>query len=126
MPGCTQHRLGSPSRLCSSTFNIAIRGASIDARKRNHYRSGVKARRQTWSSRSPPVRRSEDLGTKRGLYAFLGVKEYVLFDPREDYLKPRLGLFRLQGENFVPVVGDMRLATLEWWCRVVSCACEIR
>ncbi len=88
------------------TFGIANR-------KRNHYlvwREG-KAPDLVFEITSSSTR-SEDLGTKRGLYAFLGVKEYVLFDPREDYLKPRLRLFRLKGENFVPVVGDMTLTTV--------------
>jgi len=39
--------------------------------------------------------REEDLWTKRGLYQWLGVKEYFLFDPLDEYLKPRLQGFRL-------------------------------
>ncbi|MCA9792402.1 MAG: Uma2 family endonuclease, partial [Candidatus Eremiobacteraeota bacterium] len=56
--------------------------------------------------------RSDDLGSKRGLYAFLGVKEYVLFDPREEYLEPRLRLYRLRDDNYLPVVGRFHLETL--------------
>ncbi len=56
--------------------------------------------------------RSEDLGNKKGLYAFLGVKEYVLFDPRREYLEPRLRLFRLAGEDYLPVVGRLYLETV--------------
>ncbi|MBI5081407.1 MAG: Uma2 family endonuclease [Chloroflexi bacterium] len=39
--------------------------------------------------------REEDLWTKRGLYQWLGVKEYFLFDPLDEYLKPCLQGFRL-------------------------------
>ena len=39
--------------------------------------------------------RAADQGSKRGLYAYLGVKEYFLFDPLGDYLRPNLQGFRL-------------------------------
>jgi len=39
--------------------------------------------------------RAEDLGSKKGLYEWLGVKEYFLFDPLDEYLRPRLQGFRL-------------------------------
>ncbi|HYG76067.1 MAG TPA: Uma2 family endonuclease [Planctomycetota bacterium] len=47
--------------------------------------------------------RLEDQGTKRVLYASLGVSEYFLFDPLQEYLKPPLQGFMLQGENYVPI-----------------------
>lgn len=47
--------------------------------------------------------RSEDQGTKRGLYAFLGVREYWQYDPTSDYLKPPLRGLQLQVENYVPL-----------------------
>jgi len=47
--------------------------------------------------------RLEDLGTKKALYEMLGVREYVLFDPLEEYLRPRLQGFRLVGEFYVPM-----------------------
>lgn len=47
--------------------------------------------------------RSRDQGTKRGLYAYLGVTEYFCFDPTFDYLKPPLCGFRLQGERYEPI-----------------------
>ena len=37
----------------------------------------------------------EDVETKPGVYAGLGVREYFLFDPRSEYLTPRLQGYRL-------------------------------
>ena len=44
--------------------------------------------------------RAEDLGRKRLLYADLGVKEYFLFDPLGNYLKPPLRGYRLVGDEY--------------------------
>jgi Uma2 family endonuclease len=35
-----------------------------------------------------PSTKAEDLGSKKGVYAYLGVKEYFLYDPLGDYLRP--------------------------------------
>jgi Uma2 family endonuclease len=40
--------------------------------------------------------KKEDLNYKKDLYERLGVEEYFLFDPREEYLHPRLKGFRLE------------------------------
>ncbi len=45
-----------------------------------------------------------DKGLKKGLYEALGVREYLLFDPRGDYLQPRFQVFRLEGEYYLPCV----------------------
>jgi Uma2 family endonuclease len=45
----------------------------------------------------------EDQFTKKGLYEWLGVKEYFLFDPLDEYLKPRLQGFRLAGGVYQPI-----------------------
>lgn len=37
----------------------------------------------------------EDINTKRVLYERLGVQEYFIFDPKEEYLRPNLWGFRL-------------------------------
>jgi Uma2 family endonuclease len=48
--------------------------------------------------------RKEDLVTKMALYRdVLKVKEYFLFDPDEEYLKPSLQGYRLQGGQYVPI-----------------------
>jgi Uma2 family endonuclease len=44
-----------------------------------------------------------DLGRKRRIYAWLDVKEYFLFDPYGEYLKPRFQGFRLIGGEYVPM-----------------------
>jgi len=45
----------------------------------------------------------EDLGTKKGLYEMLGVREYFLFDPLGEYLEPRLQGFEREGRFFRPM-----------------------
>ena len=47
--------------------------------------------------------RREDLGTKRVLYADLGVKEYFVFDPTGEDLRPPLRAFRLSGSDYQPL-----------------------
>jgi Uma2 family endonuclease len=55
------------------------------------------------SSRST---RLEDVGTKKGLYALLGVREYFLFDPLAEYLRPPLQGFRLHGADYVRLLPE--------------------
>ena len=43
---------------------------------------------------------SEDQGVKRGVYAFLGVREYFQYDPTGDYLEPQLKGLRLVEGNY--------------------------
>jgi Uma2 family endonuclease len=47
--------------------------------------------------------RAEDLIKKRDLYARLGVQEYVLYDPRAEYLSPPLQGFRLVDGGYLPM-----------------------
>lgn len=46
---------------------------------------------------------SEDQGVKRGVYAFLGVREYFQYDPTGDYLDPQLKGLRLVEGNYLPM-----------------------
>jgi Uma2 family endonuclease len=48
----------------------------------------------------------EDLGRKRTLYARLGVQEYFLFDPLQEYLRPPLQGYRLVDGVYRPVVPE--------------------
>lgn len=43
---------------------------------------------------------AEDLGTKKGLYEWLGVGEYFIFDPLNEYLSPVLRGFRLTDAGY--------------------------
>jgi Uma2 family endonuclease len=48
--------------------------------------------------------RREDTRTKFALYRdVLKVREYFLFDPRAEYLKPSMQGYRLRGEDYVPI-----------------------
>ena len=47
--------------------------------------------------------RKEDLQKKRDLYERLEVDEYFLFDPREEYLHPRLQGLRLENGKYQPI-----------------------
>jgi Uma2 family endonuclease len=60
---------------------------------------------KVWEESQPPTvvceitskgTRLEDLGTKRALYAMLGVREYFVYDPLGEYLQPPLQGYRLQ------------------------------
>jgi Uma2 family endonuclease len=46
---------------------------------------------------------SVDQGSKRGLYAYLGVQEYFQYDPTGDYLRPSLRGLRLFGDNYLSI-----------------------
>ena len=48
--------------------------------------------------------RRKDLHHKKALYETLGVQEYLLFDPRGDYLEPRFQVYRRGGSGFLPVL----------------------
>ncbi|MGH8068895.1 MAG: Uma2 family endonuclease [Candidatus Entotheonellia bacterium] len=52
--------------------------------------------------------RLEDLGTKRAIYAMLGVREYFLYDPLGEYLRPPLQGYRLQEGEYqrIPPGGE--------------------
>lgn len=49
--------------------------------------------------------KKEDLGNKRFIYANLGVKEYFIFDPFGDTIRPALRGFRLESGDYLPIVG---------------------
>jgi Uma2 family endonuclease len=68
-----------------------------------------------WVERRPPdaiiettsrKTKKKDTDTKPALYARLGVKEYFLFDPTQDYLDPPLQGHRLAGERYVDIEAD--------------------
>jgi hypothetical protein len=93
----------------------------------------AKAERRTyklWEEGQPPTvvfeitsreSRLEDLGTKWALYAMLGVREYFLYDPLGEYLRPPLQGYRLlEGEYQRLLPGDQgelvsEALSLELW-----------
>ena len=54
---------------------------------------------------SPSTRR-EDLRKKRELYARMGVREYYLYDPLAEYLRPPLQGYRLEDGEYRPLAPD--------------------
>jgi Uma2 family endonuclease len=50
--------------------------------------------------------RSKDQGAKKGIYAFLGVREYFQYDPTGDYLTPQLQGLRLLEGNYFPIASN--------------------
>jgi Uma2 family endonuclease len=50
--------------------------------------------------------RRQDLQTKWELYARLGVQEYFLFDPLEEYLEPPLQGYRLIEGGYLPIPSE--------------------
>lgn len=53
--------------------------------------------------------RLEDLGTKRALYAMLGVQEYFLYDPLGEYLRPPLQGYRLRDGEYERMASEREL-----------------
>ncbi|MEH2410002.1 Uma2 family endonuclease [Nostoc sp.] len=57
--------------------------------------------------------RSKDQGAKKGIYAFLGVREYFQYDPTGDYLNPQLqGLHLVDGNYFLVATNTLPDATV--------------
>jgi Uma2 family endonuclease len=54
-----------------------------------------------------PSTKVEDLGNKRVIYAGWRVKEYFLFDPTGELFSAPLRGFRLQGNDYVPMMGAL-------------------
>ena len=50
--------------------------------------------------------KKKDQVTKPALYRQLGVREYFMFDPTEDYLHPPLQGYRLVGDRYVQIRPD--------------------
>ena len=50
--------------------------------------------------------RGADLGAKRCLYAWMGVREYFLYDPLAEYLRPPLQGLRLEGGEYRAIEPD--------------------
>jgi Uma2 family endonuclease len=77
-----------------------------------------------WEEHHPPAvvfeitscrTRLDDLGTKRALYAMLGVPEYFVYDPLGEYLAPALQGYQLQDGEYqrLPHADGGRLVSQE-------------
>jgi Uma2 family endonuclease len=85
----------------------------LDPRKRRTYK--------LWIERKSPdaiievtsrKTKKNDTVTKPALYARLGVPEYFLFDPTQEYLHPPLQGYRLVGNDYVQIEPDGQAALL--------------
>ena len=63
---------------------------------------------------------SEDQGTKKGLYAYLGIKEYFQYDPSSDYLKPSLQGLRLVEGNYLSIPSETKAGELSIFSQVLG------
>lgn len=63
---------------------------------------------------------SEDQGTKKGLYAYLGIKEYFQYDPTADYLKPSLQGLRLVEGNYLSIPSETKAEELSIFSQVLG------
>ena len=76
---------------------------------------GVRRIYKIWEEGQPPClvvevtsasSRKEDLVDKKDLYERLGVEEYILHDPLEEYLKPPLQGFQLVNGRYQPMFAE--------------------
>jgi Uma2 family endonuclease len=68
---------------------------------------------------------SQDQGIKKGLYAYLGVKEYFQYDPTSDYLNPPLQGLRLVEGNYFPVSSQNTENGLSVFSEVLGLALQL-
>ncbi len=94
---------GDPKKRVSPDVYVVF---GVDKRPRDCYKvweEGGKTPDVVFEITSKKTRR-EDTHTKRRLYErVLKVSEYFLFDPKGDYLRPRLQGYRLVREEYVPL-----------------------
>lgn len=90
---------GNPSAVVSPDVFV-VKG--VPKKERRTYK--------LWEEGQPPAvvfeitsrsTRLEDKGAKRELFAMLRVREYFLFDPLSEYLKPSMQGFRLAGDEYI-------------------------
>lgn len=95
---------GNPAAVVSPDVFV-VQG--VASRKRRVYK--------LWEEQVPPTlvieissrsTRLDDQGTKRALYAMLGVAEYFLFDPLGEYLRPAFQGYRLAGGEYLRMAPD--------------------
>ncbi len=94
---------GDP-RSSVSPDGLVAKGLSHAKERRDIYKVWEEGRPPCWvievTSRKT---RLEDLNRKKSLYERLGIEEYFLYDPREEYLDPPLQGYRLSGGRYQPI-----------------------
>jgi hypothetical protein len=95
---------GNPKRFVVPDVFVV---KELEPKKRRIYKLWVEGKGpdvvfETTSRKS----KKKDTVTKPALYRQLGVKEYFLFDPTEDYLNPPLQGYRLADGHYLPIVPD--------------------
>ncbi len=115
---------GSPKKF---VVPDAFAAKGIDPKKRRVYKIWVEGKApdaviETTSRKT----QKKDTVTKPELYARLGVKEYFLFDPTQDYLDPSLQGYRLDGQAYLPITteADGALVSKEFGLRL-KVECEL-
>lgn len=107
---------GNPRRSISPDALVA-KGLRDAKARRDVYKVWEEGRAPCWvmevTSKST---RREDLRKKKELYRQLGVEEYFLFDPREEYLDPPLQGFRLARDagEYQPVPLEADGGLISW------------
>ncbi len=95
---------GVPSS-CVAPDVFVVRG--VEKHERRTYK--------IWEEEQPPTvvfeitsrsTRLEDVGTKRALYAMLGVQEYFLYDPLGEYLRPSFQGYRLENSEYLRLLPE--------------------
>jgi Uma2 family endonuclease len=89
---------GNPS-ACVSPDVFVVKGVSKYARRTYRLWEEGQAPCVVFEITSRGTR-LEDLGNKRALYAMLGVQEYFLYDPLDEYLQPPLQGYRLEAGDY--------------------------
>ena len=93
------YKEGFPKRRVSSDIFVAW---GVSKNRRRSYKLWIEQHEpQVIFEITSRKTQDEDLGTKRAIYARIGVSEYYLFDPYGHYLNPPLRGYQLAGEEYV-------------------------
>jgi hypothetical protein len=95
---------GNPKKFVVPDCFVA---KGLSPKRRRTYKTWVEGKApdvmfETTSRRT----KTKDTVDKPQLYARLGVREYFLFDPEQEYLDPPLQGYRLVGDAYVPLAVD--------------------
>ncbi len=96
---------GDPRRVCAPDLYLVRRRPKLPPRRVWKTWEEDGATPDLIIELTSKTTRSVDIGSKMGLYAYLGVREYVLYDPLGDYLQPRFQGFRLVDGRYHDAAG---------------------